>query len=165
MSNLRSTMRHTRPYLLIFAVSLALVAMQALSHMLAESRTWRDLTGQTPFHSVTVDDVSLDDLALSVSGTMIKRRCDIVRLSAYVVRSSGVAVRVAIDTAPEDATRPQGNRPALPDAQYWGPWVLRPLDVDPPQAWSIYAHHNCPDETTESVNLFASGDWPEGGEE
>lgn len=144
---------------LIVAV-LVLVPLWPWMERASETRLWRDLTGQTPFHSVTVDGRDLTPEGLAIWGQMVKRRCEFVDLTAYV-RAGNRWSRVVLDRSPEDSARPPGDRPALPDAQEWGPWVIR-SGIPAPEAWAVWARHKCPGEAVSQQNLFATGDWPEG---
>lgn len=157
MTHVRRTLYQSRAYLLIIIAVLTWPAISEAGRRIAESRAWRDLTGQTPFYSVTVTRAGLIDRGAELSGEMVKRRCEYAGLSAYV-RIGPAWVRARIDTRPEDAVRPPGDRPSLPDAQLWGPWVIEWRGPPNPFGWAIYAHHRCPDGP--QVNLFAAGVWP-----
>ena len=157
MTHVRRTLRQSRIYLLIILAVLAWPALTEAGRRIAESRAWRDLTWQTPFHSVVVTRASLTTRGAELSGEMVKRRCEYAGLSAYVLIGHAW-VWARIDTRPEDAMRPPGDRPSLPQAQLWGPWVIEWRGPPDPSEWAIYAHHRCPDGA--QVNLFAAGDWP-----
>ena len=157
MTHVRRTLHQSRIYLLIIIAVLTWPALSEAGRRIAESRAWRDLTGQTPFHSVTVTRSSLTPRGAELSGEMVKRRCEYAGLSAYVMIGPAW-VRARIDTRPEDAVRPPGDRPSLPQAQLWGPWVIEWRGPPDPSGWAIYAHHRCPDGP--QVNLFAAGIWP-----
>ena len=157
MIHLREALARGRAYLAIICVVLAWPIITSVWHHVGESRVWRDLTGQTPFHSVTVTRSAQMPRGAELSGEMVKRRCEYAGLSAYV-RVGAAWERAVLDTRPEDARRPTGDRPSLPEAQLWGPWVIVWGAPDEPSRWSIYAAHRCPQGL--QVNLFASGGWP-----
>lgn len=153
--DLRHTLALGLPLALMLFLALP-VLFSALNHA-TEARWYRDLVAITPFHGVTVSDIRSTARGAAVSGQMIKRRCEYVSLSAYI-RNGLVWERAAIDTSPEDQKRPPGNRPSLPDAQLWGPWVILWSAPPVPLDWVIYAHHRCPEG--DQVNEFARGPWP-----
>lgn len=69
MHNLRQAMRQNGLFVAV-AVLLCLMAMASpMHHHLAESRFWRDLTGQTPFTHVVVEQVTATAQELVLSGT------------------------------------------------------------------------------------------------
>ena len=157
MIHLREALARGRTYLAIILLVLALPVAVETWHHVSESRAWRDLTGRTPFHSVIVTRAALTPRGAELSGEMVKRRCEYAGLSVYV--QIGPAWRRAVlDRSPEDARGPTGDRPSLPEAQMWGPWVVVWAADDPPSKWAIYAHHRCREGM--QVNLFAAGVWP-----
>lgn len=157
MMHLREAIARGRVYLAVILIVLAWPAVAASWQHLSESRAWRDLTGRTPFHSVTVTRSALTPRGAELAGEMVKRRCEYLGLSAYV-RVGEAWSRAVLDTSPEDAHRPAGDRPSMPEAQLWGPWLVVWQAPPTPSRWSIYAHHRCREGL--QVNLFAAGDWP-----
>ena len=157
MIHLREALARGRAYLAIICVVLAWPIITSVWHHAGESRVWRDLTRQTPFHSVTVTRSALTPRGAELSGEMVKRRCEYAGLSAYV-QVGPAWKRAALDTSPEDASSPTGDRPSLPEAQMWGPWVVVWAAADTPAKWAIYAHHRCSEGM--QINLFADGGWP-----
>lgn len=157
MIHLRDALCRNRPYILILSFVLLWPLFAAQVQHLTETRWWRDATARTPFHSVTVTSSEATATGARVAGEMVKRRCEFAGLSAYL-RIGAVWERSALDTTPEDSTRPPGDRPSLPDAQLWGPWVIVWTGPPDPAEWAIYAHHRCPEGP--QVNLFAAGRWP-----
>ncbi|MFB2530725.1 hypothetical protein ACEYYA_00990 [Paracoccus sp. p3-h83] len=124
---------------------------------IGETRLARDLLLRTPFLAVAVTESQVLPRGIKVSGHMVKRRCDYRALSAYVL-SGDRWRRALIDTSPEDAVAPGGNRP--PGSQSWGPWLIEVRGGVVPTAWRIFAHHLCPeDRGVAQVNLFAQGEW------
>lgn len=109
MTHVRRTLYRSRTYLLIIIAVLTWPAISEAGRRIAESRAWRDLTGQTPFYSVTVTRAGLIDRGAELSGEMVKRRCEYAGLSAYV-RIGPAWVRARIDT------RMQCARPATAQA-------------------------------------------------
>jgi len=157
---LSQALKETKFLVVICLIAGAAIAAPVAYYRVTESRLWSDIQARTPFHSVhtTVVTLSPDNTAL-VSGDFIKRRCDFQKLTAYVTTPQGEE-RAAISTEPEDAIRPTGSRPSNPLAQLWGPWEIRANTSPVPSAWSIYAHHICPETSLTVTNLFAEGRWP-----
>ena len=146
----------------VWRVAVPLMAAYALliapaANMISETRWWRDATDLTPFSDVVVAHQQIVPTGLEISGTMLKRRCEYLGLDAYVTLH-GIRYRTAIDTGPEDAKRPGGSRAPTRGPQAWGPWVIE-WSGQVPQAWSIWARHQCPHEPVPEVNLFARGEW------
>lgn len=150
-------LRRNRNLVVVALLALLIGSLHPLFDRLAETRAWRDLTARTPVHSVTVTRASLTPRGAELAGEMVKRRCEYAGLSAYV-RIGPVWQRAQIDTSAEDTVRPPGDRPSVPGAQLWGPWVIVWRPASAPEAWAIYAHHRCPEGP--QVNLFAAGRWP-----
>lgn len=157
MTETLEAIRRNAALTLVGCIALLLGALHPLLDRLGETRAWRDLAARTPFHSVTVTVADLVPGGAVLAGEMVKRRCAYRGLSAYI-HAAGVWQRAQIDTAPEDARRPPGDRPAVPGAQLWGPWVILWQSPPVPVEWAIYAHHACPEGL--QVNLFARGAWP-----
>lgn len=131
---------------------------------LNEQRWFRDVTAQTPFHSVALlrSVVNPMENSITVSGTLVKRRCEFQSLTGYITDDEGIRQRVFVNTRPEEIiTGISGNRPPSDEAERWGPWLLT-FVVDSgvkPVSWEIWAHHNCPNRPLIQSNIFAWGDW------
>lgn len=135
---------------------------------LIEQRWFRDVTGQTPFHSVALlrSVVNPIENSITVSGTMIKRRCQFQSLTGYITDHEGIRHRVVVNTEPEEIlTGISGNRPPSNEAETWGPWLLSfavEVVVEQqltPISWEIWVHHECPTRPNKQSNIFAWGDW------
>lgn len=149
-----------RNMMLIYIIFGALIAsvMQPYLHLISESRTFRDLTLQTPFHSVTVSAEAVEGDRIIIEGTMVKRRCLFLALNAYV--SDGVIRMPApIDTTIEESIWGGGSRPPSRDAETWGPWGIVNPSPNPAVSWEVYTSHSC--RGIRQSNLFARGPWPE----
>lgn len=131
---------------------------------LSEQRWFRDATGQTPFHSVALlrSVVNPTENSITVSGTMVKRRCQFQSLTGYITDNEGIRHRVFVNTKPEEImTGVSGNRPPSNEAETWGPWLLTFVVEQEltPVSWEIWAHHECPNRPVRQSNIFAWGDW------
>lgn len=139
--------------------ALSRTASDPIDVWLDDQRWWNDATQQTPFYAVHVTKQELTPRGVSLMGDMIKRRCEWTGLSAYV-KVNGLLYRTIVDVSGETKIRPPGNRSPTPEPQAWGDWlVLWPIKRDRPTSWQIWAEHQCPDESTTRVNLFAKGPW------
>lgn len=146
-----------RTWSLVAAVVVCVAMAQGVwAVYLQPSPTFRALVGMQAYDHVEPVIVAYDDRNLTLRGTLIKRRCTFVSVSAFVTGVQGHEL-VWLDMAEETARRPTGNRPISDTPQAWGPWTIRhfgPPAVD----WEIVTVHDCPEG--EQTNVFAYGDWP-----
>lgn len=131
---------------------------------LNEQRWFRDVTQQSPFHSVALLSSVVNPMenSITVRGTMVKRRCQFDSLTGYITDNEGIRHRVFVNTEPEEImTGITGNRPPSDEAETWGPWLLTFIVAQElrPVSWEIWAHHLCPTGSRIQANLFAEGEW------
>lgn len=127
----------------------AMWGMLLTKDQIAESRAYRDLLGLTPFKNVHVTYALVDGDSIVVQGDLVKVRCDKLVAIAYT-RYNGHPVQVArfyVDDEPE-GTPP--NRPAMEDAQAFGPWRIVSRIPSPDRA-SLVTIHKCPEGTSSNV--------------
>lgn len=150
----RSFHKNSPMLLAVVATSLFLIVFDTLCRM-SESRGFRDKFGLTPFHSVQLHTTELVDEGLNASGELTKRRCTFDKLTGYVTFENHPKKRVLVIPSTNG-----GNRPASPDAEVWGPWLITYYDTPVPEGFEIFVHHvNCPSRPFEQDNLFISGEW------
>ncbi|MBT9383341.1 hypothetical protein KM176_05670 [Pseudooceanicola sp. CBS1P-1] len=143
----------------MFAVLVAVVAVSGSAEaweQLSRYRVFRDITLQTPFRAVTVEQESVPE-GLAVRGSMIKTRCVYGGLTAYALMPDGLRRPVRLDLSPETDIWGGGSRAPSGQAEAWGPWILSTPLQGTPQAWEIWAFHLCPEGR--QANRFASGPW------
>lgn len=121
---------------------------------ISEQRWYRDLTRQTPFHSVVIDRQVLSDggMVLTVDGHFTKRRecVPIPPVAVQTYHGSGSAEPAGfVSRQPGDAI----NRPPLDGSQAFGPWDLIALSPDPLEA-SVWIWHKCSDGKFQYNQLF-----------
>ena len=150
---------------------LILISFTTLS-LLNEQRWYRDLTGKTPFSDVIVTSQVVVNNSITVTGEMIKHRCEFESLTGYIsytdIVNGGVERgRVFVNTKPEDLiTGVTGNRPPSDELENWGPWLMT-LSLDERNlaqmgeilGYEIWATHKCPTPPYHQSNLFAEGEW------
>lgn len=163
--------RQGRPGSLLIILFMAWLLWSGVwTNYLAPSPTVRAVLRLTPFHSVTAVLVSWSENSVTVRGTMVKRRCEIVSMSAYVTGPEGYQELVKLDRSAEDKRRAAGkplingemiDRPPSEIPQAWGPWTITdPTPESPAVGWSVHTVHDCPEGR--QTNVFISGDWPAG---
>ena len=157
MRNTKQAIRQNHGSIAMVAIIAGILFIQPINVWLSDQRWWRDITGQTPFYAVVVTSTDITPEGLRLSGEMRKRRCEFDGLSAYVL-VDGTRYRTSLDTSPEDAERPGGNRPPAAGPQAWGPWLIKWVGRHP-ESWSIWVRHQCPGERVPQENLFAKGEW------
>lgn len=125
---------------------------------LPEYRWYRDFTALTPFHGVELISTKVISNSIMIEGVLIKRRCNFLSLTGYVINDLGRRARVVVDTSYRKSPA-SGNRPTSSLPEDWGPWqLISPFDN--PVKWEIYAEHEkCATPPKEQTNLFASGEW------
>ena len=156
MHNLRQAVRQNGLFVAV-AVLLCLIAMaSSLRHHLAESRFWRDLTGQTPFAHVVVEQVTATARELVLSGTLVKTR-DCKTLGAPVAQVVRANVAYAARFHATEATGTPASRPPGPLPQAFGPWIIS-SPIPWPERVRLYRTHLCSGEA--QTNLVFEIPWP-----
>jgi len=137
-------------------VALAIMVSSLVLPRFPEYRWYRDITLLTPFHSVVLSSVYIENSSIVITGHMIKRRCVYKSLTGYVVSKDGHRFRVPVDTSPENTSKIETNRPPSLKSESWGPWKVTNTITDIiPIAVEIYAQHvKCPTEPVVQSNLF-----------
>lgn len=122
-----------------------------ITHVISESRVWRDLTMQTPFSSVEITRVTATSLELEAYGSMVKGRdCRTFGAPIAQVLVDGILLPAQFISREGEAT-PQ-SRAADPRRQAFGPWVI----VSPvpwPDRAVMYRQHLC-DEKVQTNKVF-----------
>lgn len=158
MHNTVEALRKNKAMIGLLAIVIACGAFSANWDRLSEHRWFRNLTLQTPFHSVS-REYMLAGETLVVRGSMVKRRCTYGFLRAYVRSEEGPRRPAKIDDTPESSLWGGGSRPPSKAPEAWGPWHLDYFSDEPPNEWEVWVFHECPDGTTQ-WNLFTYGQWP-----
>ena len=169
MNNTRSAILSNAPLFLAILLISIIVVWPNIEARLAESRTYRDLAGLTPFSQVEVTAAVAIDRGAAVSGVMRKDRCSFSHGAqvAYVTFSDKPRKRTIVDMTPEDETTGivGQSRPPSGDLESWGPWVIV-WRGPTPAGWQIFVdHEDCPSPPFDQTNLFAAGEWPKGDAE
>lgn len=154
MENTKSAVKRSKGLGWFVVLMTAFAVAQTYWPMLSETRTYRDLTGATPFHGVRYESQITEDGRAIVNGDFVKRRCIFSRLTAYTTFGGSLS-RAIIDTSADDGGS-QYSRPPSRDRQRFGPWVITSL-IQNPDGWEIYVRHECPEG--DMVTLFAKGLW------
>lgn len=155
MRNTRASLRRMLdPASLIIFLGMFWLMAPAFFPAMTEHRTYRDVLGITPYHSVEVRSQKVVGDGLIVEGVMVKRRCAFWSMEAYVILPGSTSYRVDVDTSKDK----RGNRAPSYSRQTWGPWKI-PWTGNLPASWEISTEHVCPDESLPQVNTFAEGAW------
>lgn len=150
---------HYRWRILVASLVLVFATSPTIQATFMESRAYRDFMLLTPFYNAKVihASVSSDLASLQLDGTLVKRRCNFVSLSAYVTKGEfSYASELVLEYT--DDNRRVTNRPPMDKAQHWGPWVIM-SPVQNPEAYSIFVMHICPNTRIPQTNLFVAGPW------
>lgn len=146
-------------------IAVMILIFQFTSFMVREERWYRDMMGLTPFHSIVVTSQTVDEeeQSITVTGVMVKHRCEFKSLQGYIITETS-RHRVFVNTRPEDIlTGVVGSRPPSNKLETWGPWLITfavlPQFADQmPIGYEIWSDHECPEDPA-SQNLFAAGSW------
>lgn len=136
---MRDILRRELRLWLVVAVIAAIYVVSQSPWM--ERRPVRDALGITAFHHVKILSKATDARSMTVTGSMIKRRCNKVGHTVYTLHDG--VMRVAVFSTIEAPETPP-NRPSSRMAQYFGPWVITARH-DNPEAAAMFTVHRCPD--------------------
>lgn len=156
LPNTRNAVTRNRiPILFILSVCAVMVLQPAWEHI-KDSRTYRDITYQTPFRDVEILHFSATDIEVRLSGTMRKTRpCQTVDAPVASVVKDG-RVRYAEFRSMEPDRIPQSRASdSLP--QNFGPWVIR-SPVPWPDRARMERTHNCGGKI--QTNVVFDIPWP-----
>lgn len=158
MNNTKTALQRSS-FLIIVLGSVLLYSVISHYANFSERRWYRDFTMSTPFHSVLLHSVEVDDAGVLIAGEMVKRRCRFEGLRGYITFADGTNLPVDVDTKIEQERWRGGNRPPTPQVQLWGKWRLAWDHTPLPVAFEVWAVHKCPGENLLQSNLFLRGPW------
>ncbi|NIZ11102.1 hypothetical protein [Pseudooceanicola sp. HF7] len=156
MGNTRAAVRSNVGMFAVLAAVVAISGGTEVWDQLSRYRGFRDITLQTPFRRVTVEQEPVAG-GLVLRGTMVKARCVYDGMMAYAVMPSALRRPIRLDLSAEIALWGGGSRPPSSEAEVWGPWRLDAPPSGHPVAWEVWSFHLCPEGR--QANLFASAPW------
>lgn len=128
---------------LIVAMSVINPIVKTQWELFEETRFYRDLAGLTPFRSVIIEKVTIENNEITISGTLVKQRdCEIVVRSAWARDWNGVLRRATVIIGGKE-NPPPIKRPVSDEPQAMGPITIRPDGDFVPQDAVLFLTHEC----------------------
>ena len=139
------------------------IIQTSVAPVVAETRWYRDLTRQTPFHSVEGQAFTTEDGRQCVAVVITKRRCTIVRppeppLIGRGVGADGKEHRLTgITLLNRDGV---SGRDLPPGRTEIGPFCVEARNP-PLRRVTLYTRHTCPGEAEVQTNELVTVEWPD----
>lgn len=157
MPNTREAIRRNAFHIWVLMGCAVYGLSSSFTHILEDSRRWRDLTGQTPFHDVRILSVTATEIELTITGTLRKTRslCETVSDPITQVVYDGISYPAEFRS---DEPPPMPiSRVGAKEPQAFGPWIITSPFPYPDRA-RMYRTHDCPDGR--QTNLVFDVTWP-----